>query len=70
MPCPPTLLGDYSEIRLDNDLLFHNLRTHRDKITCLNDTRSVPDSAFEATKSLVVSVLDELFPDKSSFEKE
>ena len=70
VPCTPTLLGDYTEIKLDNSLLFHNLRTHRDKITCLNDTSAIPDSAFEATKGLVVSVLDELFPDKSSFEKE
>lgn len=70
VPCSPTLLGDYSAIGLDNNALFHKLRTHRDKVTCLNDTSAIPDSAFEATKYQLVSILEELFPDKSSFEKD
>ena len=70
VPCSPTLLGDYSEIGLDNNHLFHKLRTHRDKVTCLNDTRAISESDFEETRLRVVSVLEEIFPDKSSFEKD
>ena len=70
VPCSPTSLGDYSEIGLDNSTLFLNMRTHRYKITCLNDSSDISESSFDATKRQVISVLEELFPDKSSFEKE
>ena len=60
-------LGKYFELVDDNTNIINDIRKNKYKAVCLNDTVNVND--FERSKESINKFLNEVLPDKSSYEK-
>lgn len=61
--------GQYYGIKNNNSILLDDIRKRKYKIVCINDNNAEPIIDFEKTKKEITDALEDVFPEKSSFEK-
>lgn len=67
-PRDPKKIGKYFEIGYNDELIADYMRKKKGKMICINDVDS-PDMDFEKEYNFLHNLLEEIFPDKSAYEK-
>ncbi|MGH1830455.1 capsule biosynthesis protein CapK [Enterococcus gilvus] len=58
--------GKYYELSSNNEILYRDIKDNKYKLICINDSFLIND--FNSVKKEVVSILDQKYPHKSSYE--